>query len=58
MTKSQDKRFSILRTKQAFKMKQKAFFIIYKELSLKRIKQIFFQSVGSNLINLNISVLV
>ena len=32
MTKSQDKNFYILRTKQAFKMKQKAFFKIYKEL--------------------------
>ena len=31
--KSQDKNLNILRTKRAFKVKQKAFFIIFKELS-------------------------
>ena len=29
-----------MRTKRAFKIKQKAFFIIFKELSLKQIKRI------------------
>ena len=38
-------------------MKQKAFFIIYKELALKPIKPIFFEGEGSTLINLNISML-
>ena len=40
-TKSQDKNSNILRTKRAFMMKIKAFFIIFKGLSLKQIKQIF-----------------
>ena len=39
--KSQDKNLNILRTKWAFKMKQKAFFIIFKELSLKQINNVF-----------------
>ena len=29
--------------KKAFEMKQKAFFIIFKELSLKQMKQIFYE---------------
>ena len=40
--KIQDKNLNILRTKKAFKVKQKAFFIMFKGLSLKQIKQFFF----------------
>ena len=40
--KGQDKNLNISRTKRAFKMKQKVFFIIFKGLSLKQIKRIFF----------------
>ena len=40
-TKSQDKNLNILRTKRAFKMKQKTFCIIFKGLSLKQITIIF-----------------
>ena len=36
MTKTQDKNLNILRTKRAFKVKQKAFFIIFKELSVAK----------------------
>ena len=36
--KCKDKNLNIVRTKRAFKMKQKAFFITFKELSLKQIK--------------------
>ena len=42
MTKSQDRNLNILNilgTKRAFKMTQKACFIIFEELSLKQIKQ-------------------
>ena len=39
MTKNSEKKLNILRMKRAFKMKQKAFFIIFKGLSLKEIKQ-------------------
>ena len=38
--KSQDKRFIILRTKRAFKMREKAFFTIFEGLSLKQINKI------------------
>ena len=34
--KSQDKNVNILRTKRAFKMKQKAFFLIFKGLSVAK----------------------
>ena len=37
-TKSQCKNLNILRKKRAFKMKSKAFFIIFEGLSLKQIK--------------------
>ena len=37
----------ILRTKRALKIKQKAFFIIFKGLSVKQIKQFFLE--GENL---------
>ena len=36
MTKSQDKNLKILRTKRAFKVKEKAFFIIFKGLSVAK----------------------
>ena len=36
---SQEKNLNILRTKRAFKIKQKVFFIIFKGLSLKLMKQ-------------------
>ena len=36
--KCKDKNLNIVRTKRAFKMKQKAFFITFKGLSLKQIK--------------------
>ena len=39
--KSQDKHLNILRTKRAFNVKYKAFFIIFKKLSLKQIKKLF-----------------
>ena len=39
--KDQDKILNILRTKRAFKMKPKVFFIIFKGLSLKQLKQTF-----------------
>ena len=42
MTKSQDENLIILRKKRAFKRNEKAFFINFKGLSLKQIKQIFF----------------
>ena len=48
MPKSQDKILNILRTKRAFTMKQKAFFIIFEGLSLKQIKKIFFGRWESN----------
>ena len=35
-------RLKILRRQRAFKMKQKAFFIVYIELLLKQLKQTFF----------------
>ena len=38
--KSHDKNINILRTKRAFTMEQKAFFIIFEGLSLKQIKKI------------------
>ena len=41
MTKSHDKNLDILRTKAAFKMKSKTFFIIFKGLSMKQITQTF-----------------
>ena len=43
--KSHDKNLNILGTKKAFKMKQKAFFIIFKGLSMKQFTQIFFGAV-------------
>ena len=41
MIKGQDENLIILRMEKAFKMKLKAFFTIFKELSLKQIKIIF-----------------
>ena len=41
--KIQDKNLKILRTKTAIRMKQKAFFIIFKRLLLEQIKQFFFE---------------
>ena len=43
MTKIEDKDLNILRTKRDFKIKQKEFFIIFKELSLNQIKQVFLE---------------
>ena len=51
--KSQDKNLNILRTQRAFKIKQKVFFKIYKALSLKQIKQLFWK-VRVQLLGLNI----
>ena len=36
VTENQDKNLNILRTRRAFKMKQKAFFIIFKKLSIAK----------------------
>ena len=36
MTKSQDKNLNILRGKRAFKVKEKVFFVIFKELSVSK----------------------
>ena len=44
-----DKNLNILRTQRAFKMKQKAFFTIFKGLSLKQIKQFFLESESPTL---------
>ena len=41
--KSQYKNLNILRTKRVFKKKHKVFFIIFKRLSLKQIKQFFWK---------------
>ena len=49
MTKKQDKNLSILRTKRTFKQKLKAFFIIFKGLSLKQMKQNFLEGEGPTL---------
>ena len=40
---SQDKNLNILRTKKAFKVKERAFFIIFEGLSLKQIYKIFLE---------------
>ena len=40
---------NILRTKRAFKMKGKAFFIIFKGLSMKQITQFFLEGEGLTL---------
>ena len=44
-------------TKEAFKMKQKTFFIIFKEQSLKQIKQFFFWKVRTQREDIYIFVL-
>ena len=49
MPKSQNKSLNILRIERAFKMKKKAFFIIYEGLSLKQIKQIFLEGESPTL---------
>ena len=51
MIKNQDKNLNILRMKRAFMIKQKAFFVIFKGLLLKQIKQIFYkgESKGESL---------
>ena len=41
--KSHDKNVSLLRMKRAFQMKWKAFFIFFKELSMKQITQFFWE---------------
>ena len=43
MNKSEDKNLKMLRTKIAFKIKQKAIFITFKELSLKEMSKIFWK---------------
>ena len=43
MTKKSRQHLNILRTKRAFKMKKKTFFIIFKGLSLNQIKTIFLE---------------
>ena len=55
--KSHDKNLNILRTKRAFKVKWKAFFIIFKGLSLKLIKIIFLEGKSPNLMLTNILTL-
>ena len=47
-----------LRTKRAFKMKQKAFFIIFKGLSMKHIIQFFFLECESLTLNDHIGKLL
>ena len=49
--KLRDKNLNILRTKSDFKMKQKAFFIIFKSLSTKQITHIFLESESHTLKN-------
>ena len=49
MTKSQDENLNILRKKRAFKRNEKAFFINFKGLSLKQIKQIFLEGESPTL---------
>ena len=41
--KSRDKNLNILRTKKAFKMNKKAFFVIFKGFSIKQITQAFLE---------------
>ena len=43
MAKNSRQDLNILRTNRAFKTKQKAFFIIFKGLSLKQVKQIILE---------------
>ena len=43
------KNLNILRTKRAFQMKQKAFFIIFKGFSIKQIKQVFLEGESPTL---------
>ena len=50
--KSYDKNLNILRTERVFKIKQKAFFNIFKRLSIKQITQIFLEGENPTL-NLN-----
>ena len=50
--KIQDKNFNILRTKRAFKVEWKAFFITFKGISLKKIKQICLEGESSTSNNL------
>ena len=47
--KSQDKNLNILRVKRAYKIKKKAFFIIFKGPPLKHIKQFFLECKSSTL---------
>ena len=49
LLKMQGKNLNILRTKRAFKMKEKAFFIILKVLSLKQIKHTFLEGESPTL---------
>ena len=49
--KSQGKNLNIMRAKWAFKMKEKTFFIIFKGLSLKQIKQFFLEGESPTLMN-------
>ena len=58
MTKKSTQKFKYLKnerkekkTKRAFKMKQKVFFIIFKRLSSKQIKQTFLEGEGATLFN-------
>ena len=46
--KSSEKNLNLLGTKRAFKMKQKAFFSIFKGLSIKEITQNFFGKLESD----------
>ena len=49
MTESYDKDLNILRAKRAIKMKEKAFFIIFKRLSINQITQTFLEGEGPTL---------
>ena len=51
LPKCHDKNIKILRTKRAFKIKQKGFFVIFKGLSLKQIKRNAFGRWGSDSIS-------
>ena len=55
MTKSLDKNFGIFRTKRAFKLRQKAFFIIFKGISIKQIKQMFLEGETPTLGRINLA---
>ena len=50
MTKKSRQKFKYIENEKRFKLKQKAFFIIFKGLSLKQIKQVFLEGKSAILI--------